>query len=134
MPLPVRLVLAFMLSLVAAGMVQQAAMINDRANGPLGALPPLAVCVLLITLVFGLVAWWRPSAITRTAVVLLIVMLAFGVAIYIIGVNTIGPGIGGNISYLMAVLVDFYFLLPTAVAVTVHWRVLNSTAPVKPQG
>jgi hypothetical protein len=137
MPLPVRLILAFMLSLVAAGMVQQAAMINDRANGPLGALPPLAVCVLLVTLMFGLVAWWRPSALTRTAAVLLIVMLVFGVAVYIMGVNSYAPGLGGNINYLIAMLVDFYFLLPSAVAVAVHWRVLNSTASgaaVKPQG
>ena len=128
MPLAVRLVLAFILSLVAAGMVQQAAMINDRANGPLGALMPLAACILLVTLVFGPVAWWRPSAITRTAVVLLIVMLVFGVAVYIVGVSTMAPGIGGNINYLMAVLIDFYFLLPSMVAVAVHWRVLNSGA------
>ena len=135
MPLPVRLVLAFMLSIVAAGMVQQAAMINDRANGPLGALVPLAVCILLVTLVFGLVAWRRPWALTRTAAIMLIVMLAFGVAVYVVGVNTISSGIGGNISYMMAVLVDFYFLLPTATAVALHWRVLNSgaDAPVKPQ-
>ena len=135
MPLPVRLVLAFMLSFVAAGMVQQAAMINDRANGPLGALLPLAVCVLLVTLVFGLVAWRRPSALTRTAASLLIVMLVFGVAVYVVGVSTMAPGIGGNINYLIAMLVDFYFLLPSAVAVAVHWRVLNSGgASVKPQG
>ena len=128
MLLPIRLVLAFILSLVAAGMVQQAAMINDRANGPLSALMPLAVCILLVTLVFGLVAWRRPSAIGRTAAVLLIVMLAFGIAVYIVGVSTMAPGIGGNINYLMAVLVDFYFLLPAMVAVAVHWRVLNSGA------
>ena len=128
MPLPVRLVLAFMLSIVAAGMVQQAAMINDRANRPWDALVPLAVCVALVTLVLGLVAWRRPAAITRTAGIALIVMLAVGVAIYVIGVYSVTPGIGGNISYLMAVLIDFYFLLPSAVAVAVHWRVLNSGA------
>jgi hypothetical protein len=116
-------------------MVQQAAMINDRANGPLGALPPLAVCILLVTLVFGLVAWRRPTALTRTAVVLLVVMLIIGVAVYIFGVNSMAPGLGGNVNYLIAILIDFYFLLPSAVAVAVHWRVLNTTgaAAVKPQ-
>ena len=134
MPLPVRLALAFVLSLIAGGMVQQAAMINDRANGPLSALVPLAVCILLVTLLFGLVAWRRPSAIGRTAVAMLIVMLIFGAAVYILGVSAMGPGIGGNISYMMAVLVDFYFLLPTATAVAVHWRVLHAAdaAAVKP--
>jgi len=131
MPLPVRLVLAFILSLVAAGMVQQAAMINDRANGPLGALPPLAVCILLVTLVFGLVAWRRPSAITRAAVVMLIVMLVVGVVVYVFGAVSMAPGLGGNINYLIAVLIDFYFLLPTATAVAVHWRVLNSGAAAR---
>ena len=85
----------------------------------------------------GLLLAAAPMALTRTAVVLLIVMLVFGVAVYIMGVNSYAPGLGGNINYLIAMLVDFYFLLPSAVAVAVHWRVLNSTASgaaVKPQG
>jgi hypothetical protein len=110
MPFIARIALAFALSLVAGGMVQQAAMINDRANGPLQALKPLAVCILLVTLVFGAVAWWRPSAISRTAAVVLAVMLIFGAA---------------NIGYMMAMLVDFYFLLPSAVAVAIHWKLLH---------
>ena len=126
MPLPARLALA--LSFAAAGVVQQAAMINDRANGPLGALKPLAVCILLVTLVFGLVVWRRRSAVGRTAAVMLGAMLAFGVAVYIFGVNTVSPGIGGNIGYMMAMLVDFYFLLPSAAAVPIHWWLLRGAS------
>ena len=135
MPLPARITLAFVLSFAAAGVVQQAAMINDRANGPLDALKPLAVCILLITAVFGAVAWWRrsASAIGWTAGVMLAVMLVFGVAIYIFGVSTISPGIGGNIGYMMAMLVDFYFLLPSAVAVAIHWKLLHGAAKDRPQ-
>jgi hypothetical protein len=125
MPFVARIALAFALSLLASGMAQQAAMINDRANGPLQALKPLAVCILLVTMVFGAVAWWRPSAISRTAAAVLAVMLIFGAAIYIFGVSTVAPGIGGNIGYMMAMLVDFYFLLPLAVAVAIHWKLLR---------
>jgi hypothetical protein len=89
--LPARIALAFVLSLVAGGMVQQAAMLNDRANGPLQALGrlPSASCW---SRVFGAVAWWRPSAIGRTAVAVLAVMLMSGVAVYIFGASTSAPG------------------------------------------
>lgn len=133
MPLIARTALAFALSLVAGGMVQQAAMINDRANGPLQALKPLAVCILLVTLVLGAVAWWRPAAIGRTAAAVLAVMLIFGAAIYIFGVSTAAPGIGGNIGYMMAVLVDFYFLLPSAVALAIHWKLLRDSPTTYPR-
>ena len=92
------------------------------------ALPPLAVCILLITAVFGLVAWRRPSAIGRIASVMLNAMLVFGVVVYIFGVNSMSPGIGGNIGYMMAMLVDFYFLLPAALAVPVHWWLLRGAS------
>ena len=47
-------------------------------------------------------------------------MLVFGVAVYSFGVNDLRPGIGGNIGYLIAMLVVFDFLLPSAVAVPIH--------------
>jgi hypothetical protein len=52
-------------------------------------------------------------------------MLVFGVAVYAFGVNARQAGLGGNISYLMAMLVVFYFLLPTALAVPIHWLMLR---------
>lgn len=130
MPLPARLALAFTLSLAAAGLVQQAAMIDDRANGPLGALWPLSVCIALVTLVFGIVMRCSRSASVAgwTAAAMLTVMLAFGVAVYIFGVATSSPGIGGNIGYMMAILVDFYFLMPSAVAAAIHWWLLRGAA------
>ena len=56
---------------------------------------------------------------------MLIAMLVFGVAVYVLGVNSMSPGIGGNIGYMMAMLVDFYFLLPAALAVPIHWWLLR---------
>ncbi len=47
-------------------------------------------------------------------------MLVFGVAVYSFGVNDLRPGIGDNIGYLIAMLVVFDFLLPSAVAVPIH--------------
>jgi hypothetical protein len=40
-------------------------------------------------------------------------------------VNDLRPGIGGNIGYLIAMLVAFDFLLPSALAVPIHWLVLR---------
>jgi hypothetical protein len=128
MTFTIRFIIAFALSFIAGGAIQQWIMATYDSAPALDALPPLAVCILLITAVFGLVAWRRPSAIGRTASVLLIVMLVFGVAVYIFGVNSMSPGIGGNIGYMMAMLVDFYFLLPTAIAVPIHWWLLRGTS------
>jgi hypothetical protein len=105
-------------------------MIGDHANEPLGALLPFGVIVLLITVVFGGVIWrWRTArAVGRAAVVLLACILVFGVAVYVIGANSLAPGVGGNILYLIALLVDFYFLIPAAVAVAIHWLLLRGDA------
>jgi hypothetical protein len=130
MPIPARIAPAFALSFVAGGAVQQAIMIGDHANEPLGALLPFGVIVLLITTVFGGVIWrWRtPRAVARAAAVMLGCMLVFGLAVYVAGVNSLSPGVGGNIIYLIALLVDFYFLIPAAVAVSIQWLLLRSAA------
>jgi hypothetical protein len=47
----IRFIIAFALSFAAGRAIQQ------RIMATLDALPPLAVCILLITAVFGLVAW-----------------------------------------------------------------------------
>ena len=125
MSLPARIALAFALSFAAGGAVQQAIMIADGAKGTASALIPLAVIVLVVTAMFGAVLWRRPAAIGRTAAVLLILMLVFGVIVYVVGVSNLSPGIGGNIVYLIALLVDFYFLIPAAVAVAMQWLLLR---------
>ena len=130
MSLPTRIALAFALSFAAAGAVQQAIMIADGAKGTASALFPLAVIVLVVTAVFGAVLWRRPAAIGRTAAAMLILMLVFGVAVYVAGVASHSPGVGGNIVYLIALLVDFYFLIPAAVAVAIQWLLLRG--PGKP--
>jgi hypothetical protein len=125
MPLPARFALALALSLVAAGAVQQAIMAGE--HGTLSALPPLAAGVVLISALFALVVWRRGArAAGRTAVVLLSVMLVFGVTIAILGFSTKSPGIGGNIGYGLALIVDFYFLVPAAVAMPIHWLMLHT--------
>ena len=132
MPLYIRFALAFALSFAAGGALQQAIMgAFDSGMAP-WALAPLGACILLITIVFGVVLWRRPSAIGWTAAIMLVAMLVFGVVVYSFGVNDLRPGIGGNIGYLIAMLVVFYFLLPSAVAVPIHWLLLR--AAVKPPG
>ena len=132
MPLPVRIALAFALSLAAGGAVQQAIMLVDDGAAAPWALAPLGACILLVTAVFGVVLWRRPAAIGWTAAIMFTAMLVFGVAVTSFGVNDLRPDIGGNIIYLIAMLVVFDFLLPSAVAVPIHWLLLR--AAVKPPG
>ena len=129
MPLAARLALALALSLVAAGAAQQAIMAGE--HGTLVALPALVAGVVLISALFALVVWWRRTAraVGWTAVALLAVMLALGVAIYVLGVNSVSPGVGGNIGYGVALILDFYFLVPAAVAVPIHWYLLRAHPP-----
>jgi hypothetical protein len=84
----------------------------------------------LISVIFGAVVWWRrtAAAVPWTAASMLMVMLAFGVVVYLAGVNSKSPGMGGNIGYGVAMIVDFYFLLPAVFAVVVHWLVLRHAA------
>jgi hypothetical protein len=125
MTIAVRFAIALALSLAVGGAIQQWIMMTFDSGGAPDALPPLGVCILLITAVFGLVMWRRASAIGLAAAIILAVMLVFGVAVYAFGVNVRRAGLGGNISYLMAMLVVFYFLLPTALAVPIHWLMLR---------
>ena len=131
MPLLTRVALAFAPSFATGGALQQAIMwAYDSGMAP-WALVPLGVCILLVTIVFGVVLWRRPSAIGWTAAIMLVVMLVFGVVVYSFGVNDLRPGIGGNIGYLIAMLMVFYVLPPSALAVPIHWLLLRGarTAP-----
>jgi len=132
MPLLTRVALAFALSFATGGALQQAIMLADDGAAAAWALVPLGVCILLVTIVFGVVLWRRPAAIGWTAAIMFAAMLVFGVAVYSFGVTDLRPGIGGNIGYLIAMLVVFDFLLPSAVAVPIHWLLLR--AAVKPPG
>jgi hypothetical protein len=125
MPLLARVALAFALSFATGGALQQALMVAYDSGAAPGALAPLGVCILLVTIVFGIVPWRRPAAIGWTAAIMLAAMLVFGVAVYSFGVNDLRPGIGGNIGYLIAMLVVFDFLLPSALAVPIHWLLLR---------
>ena len=61
---------AFVASLVAAGLVQQASMAVAQVREPIEALLPLGLMVLLLTAIVALVAWRRPAAIDFAAGVL----------------------------------------------------------------
>jgi hypothetical protein len=126
MPLHIRFAFAFALSLAAAGAIQQAMMWRYDNGVEPWALAPLGVCILLIGIVFGIVLWRRPSAIGWTAAIMLAAMLAFGVLVYRFGVNDLRPDVGGNIGYLIAMLVVFDVLLPSAIAVPIHWFLLRA--------
>lgn len=91
------------------------------------ALLPLAIGLALMTIVFGCVLGLSRSktAVGWTAAAVLFGMLVFAVAIYLIGLSSITPGVGGNILYGLALLVDFYFLLPAALGVPIHWLLLR---------
>jgi glucose-6-phosphate-specific signal transduction histidine kinase len=134
MSIVTRFAVAFALSLAVCGLVQQAIMIGVGETNTSFALVLLAVIVLLIALIFGAVFWRRRSAraIGRTAASVLAFALVFGVAVFVLGVNTLSPGIGGNIGYLIATLVVFYFLVPAAIAVPVHWLMLRGATDPAP--
>jgi hypothetical protein len=123
----VRLAGAYALSFLAAGAVQQTIMRAVGIYEPLSALPLLAAVVGLLTTVFGGVLWiCRTTAAARwTAGSLLAVMLVFGVAALGYGLASMSPGVGGNIVYGLAQVTDFYFLLPAAFGVPIHWLLLR---------
>ena len=127
MGIAARLAFAFMLSLAAAGVIQQGLMLAVGVSGSASALPLLLPVVGLITAVFALLTgrprgetelWWIAGA-------MLAVMLVLGLAIYIFGRATLVPGVGGDISYLLALFFNFYLLLPSVVAPPLHVLLLR---------
>lgn len=126
---PVRLALCYALSLALGVALQQATLLGTGEKIVLEMIPHLAGCVALITLLFAVVAGWGRKGVDWTAAVLLAAMLAFGALFYHAGVNSRTPGIGGHIFYGVAMLVVFYFLIPSAFAVLLHWWVLRRALP-----
>ena len=121
-----RISAAFVASLVAAGLMQQASMAAAHVREPLEALPPLGLMVALLTAISALVAWRRPAAIDFAAGVLLTLLVVIGAGAYLLGRAALTPGVGGNILYLIASFVDLYFILPGMVAVAVLWLLLRN--------
>jgi hypothetical protein len=122
----VRIGAAFVASLAAAGLVQQASMTAAQVREPLEALPPLALLVILLTAILALVAWRRPAAIGLAAGLLLTLLAVIGAGGHCLGLATLTPGVGGNILYLIARFVDLYFILPGMIAVGVLWSLLRT--------
>ena len=114
------------MSLVAAGLVQQASMAVAQVREPIEALLPLGLMVLLLTAIVALVVWRRPAAIDFAAGVLLTLLVVIGAGAYLLGRAVHTPGVGGNILYLIASFVDLYFILPGMVAVAVLWLLLRN--------
>jgi hypothetical protein len=112
---------------VICGVVQQSIMAFEDERNTGFALVPLAGIVALVTLLISLVAARKRTAraVNWTSAALLLFGLVFSVAIYAAGASSLSPGIGGNIGYLVALLVDFYFILPAACAVPIHWALLR---------
>lgn len=77
---------AFVASLVAAGLMQQAGMAAAHVREPLEALLPLGLMVALLTAISALVAWRRPAAIDFAAGVLLTLLVVIGAALVSSGV------------------------------------------------
>jgi uncharacterized membrane protein YfcA len=117
---------AFVASLVAAGLMQQAGMAAAHVREPLEALLPLGLMVALLTAISALVAWWRPAAIDFAAGVLLTLPVVIGAGACLLGRAALTSGVGGNILYLIASFVDLYFILPGMVAVAVLWLLLRN--------
>jgi hypothetical protein len=119
-----RLAAAFAVSLLAAGALQQGLMAAEHLEGALAALPPLAGMIVVISVVFA-VAAWRKVAAERTALVLLAVLIVVGTAATLIGLANRTAGVGGDILCGLAQLLDWYFLLPCAVALPIHWLLMR---------
>ena len=127
-----RVALAFALSLVAAGAVQQIMMAVAQVPDPLDALPPLAAVVAIVPVVFG-IAVRRNAAAANVAAVRLAVMAVVAAGGIMIGIADRSPGVGGDILYGLAQVTDTYFLLPSAIAVPIHWLVLRREVRNVPQ-
>ena len=123
MPLLARLAIAFVLSFLAAGAVQQFLMAAAQLHDPRPGLLPLAVLIVIVSAVFAIAA--RKWAAWRVAAALLALIVAIGTAGMVFGLANWSPEVGGDIVYGLAQLIDLYMLLPCGVAILVHWLLLR---------
>ena len=121
----VRLATALALSMVAGGAVQQILMMVVMGGHQAGLLAPLAAFMLLVTVVFA-VARRKALPLDRIMVLLVAVFSIAGAGALAIGVATFSPEVGGNILYLVALLLDVGFVVPAVLAVLLHWVLLRA--------
>ena len=117
----VRLALCYVLSLALSGALQQAILVGSGEKIVMEMIPYLAGCIAAITLLFAVVTGFGRRGVDWTAALLLAAMLAFGAVLFHTGVNSRTPGVGGTVFYGVAMLVVFHFLIPSALAVPIHW-------------
>jgi len=122
-----RIGLAYGLSLAAASAVQLALMLLPYAHWLDRPFVPLAILLLPITACFAAVFWWRPTsrALGWTAMIMFIAIIVLAAALYVLAVQNVTPGVGGNVMVAAAILADMYLLFPALFALPVHWLVLR---------
>jgi hypothetical protein len=120
--------LAFALSAFVGGALQQLLMVEVLdAHQTQSALIPFLAIVLLVSIVLGITAWLAKSVsgLNKAAGWLAGLVLLLGVAALIFGAVKSSPGVGGNILWGLAILLDVAFLLPGAAAILIHWWLLR---------
>jgi hypothetical protein len=70
----------------------------------------------------------RRATLNQVTAWLIILLTLVGVLALIFGAREQSPGVGGNIMFLVAVLIDIGFLIPAGVAVLIHWWLLRGHA------
>ncbi len=81
--------------------------------------------IVVVSAVFG-IAVWRKWPVWLTAAVLLAIIAVVAIGGIVIGLANLSPGVGGDILYGLAQVIDLYFLLPCALAVPIHWLLLRA--------
>ncbi|MFL5061020.1 MAG: hypothetical protein ACJ8DQ_13125 [Xanthobacteraceae bacterium] len=123
----IRYMLAFLLSAIIGGVVQQAFMSIVLGGHGFGALVPLLATMLVLSIVYMIIDRYGKTVrlLHMTTAALLAAMLVVGAAALVFGKLETSPGIGGNIAMAIALLFVVGFLLPCAVAALIHWWLLR---------
>lgn len=122
-----RLVAAFTLSLIVGGALQHLLVVMVMGEAEWGMLLWLAGAVVMVTAAMSL-ASRRRATLNQVTVLLIVLLTLVGVAALIFGAREQSPGVGGNIMFLVAVLIDIGFLIPAVVAILIHWWLLRPHA------
>jgi hypothetical protein len=122
-----RPIAAFALSVLVAGAVQRALVLLVLGKAEWDMLLWLAGVVVLVTAAMSVAS--RKAVLLGHVTVWLLVLLtlAAGVAL-VVAMREQSPGVGGNILFLVAVLVNVGFLIPAAAAILIHWWLLRGQA------
>jgi hypothetical protein len=122
-----RHILAFVLSAIVGGVIQQAFMSVVLGGYGFGALMPLLAAMLVFSIIYVTIDRYAKTirVLDWTTVGLIAAIHVLGVAAVVIGKMETSSGIGGNIAMAIALLFVVGFLLPCAVAVLIHWWLLS---------